>query len=307
MYQCAPASRAGSTGMAATRARVNIAEGRTVGPASRVPVAGPRDMRRGSRKPMHLLLEEAVAAAREAGAAIRGYYNDSYTLKDKGGDNPLTDADLASDRILAARLRDTHPEFGWLSEESVDDPVRLGRDYAWIVDPLDGTKEFTLGIPEFVVSIGLVHRGFPVLGVLYNPVADEMFAGVVGEGATFNGAPCRVSAHAGLSGARVVCSRTEMKKGMFERWTDRLALLPVGSVAYKFGRVAAGQAEATFTPQPRNEWDICGGVAVVMAAGGRTSNGRGVPYVFNQANPLVDGVCATNGLVHDDVLGLMRA
>lgn len=248
-------------------------------------------------------LRAAVDAAKEAGAAIRGYYKDAYTVKDKGQDNPLTDADLASDRILAQRLR--RDDWGWLSEESVDDPVRLTREFAWIIDPLDGTKEFTLGIPEFVVSVGLVHRGRAVLGVLYNPIHDELFAGVVGQGATFNGAACTVSAHPGLDAARIVCSRTEMKKGMFDQWTDRIRLQPVGSVAYKFGRVAAGQAEATFTPQPRNEWDICAGVALVLAAGGRCTNRLGEPYVFNRPDPLVNGVCATNGAVHADILGLM--
>ena len=79
------------------------------------------------------------------------------------------------------------------------------------------------------------------------------------------------------------------------------------AVAYQFGRVAAGQAEATFTPQPRNEWDICAGVALVVAAGGRCTNRLGEDYVFNRANPLVDGVCATNGRVHADILGLMTS
>lgn len=255
---------------------------------------------------MDELLRTAIDAAREAGAAVRGYYQDSYTVKEKGVDNPLTDADLASDRILEERLRRRFPDHGWLSEESVDDPARLGREWAWIVDPLDGTKEFTLGIPEFVVSIGLVHRGEARLGVLYNPIKDELFAGAVGLGAWFNGEPCRVSTHAQLQGARVVCSRTEMKKGWFDKWKGQLEPMPVGSVAYKFGLVAAGRAEATFTPQPRNEWDICGGVAVVMAAGGRCSNGAGEAYRFNRPDPLHQGVCATNGRVHDAILGLMK-
>ena len=252
------------------------------------------------------LLSHATAAAIEAGAAIRAFYKDHYTVKEKGEDNPLTDADLASDRILEGRLRGLIPGSGWLSEETTDDKSRLKSEFAWIIDPLDGTKEFTLGIPEFVVSIGLVRNGAPVLGVLYNPITSEMFSGIVGQGATFNGAACRVSGRRGLAGARVVCSRTEMKKGWFDKWTDRIALVPVGSVAYKFGKVAAGQAEATFTPQPRNEWDICAGVALVLAAGGSATNAKGEPYVFNRENPLVDGVCATNGAVHDDIVGLMR-
>jgi len=82
--------------------------------------------------------------------------------------------------------------------------------------------------------------------------------------------------------------------------------VPVGSVAYKFGMVAAGRAEATFTPQPRNEWDICGGCAIVEAAGGRTSNRHGETYMFNRKDPLHDGVAATNGSVHQAILGLME-
>lgn len=250
-------------------------------------------------------LQEAMAAAQEAGAAIRGYYKDSYTIKEKGQDNPLTDADIASNDILFARLG-RFEGFGWLSEESVDNLARCDAEYAWIVDPLDGTKEFTIGVPEFVVSIGLVHRGQPILGVLYNPIKEQLFVGSVGEGAWFNGSPCRVSAHAQLQGARAVCSRTEMKKGWFDKYMDRITPLPVGSVAYKFGLVGAGQAETTFTPQPRNEWDICGGVAFVLAAGGHTSNRHGQPFLFNRPNPLVDGICASNGPVHDDILTLMK-
>ena len=98
-----------------------------------------------------------------------------------------------------------------------------------------------------------------------------------------------------------------MKKGMFAPWTDRLALVPLGSVAYKFAKVAAGEAEATFTPQPRNAWDIAGGVAIVEAAGGRTSDCDGAPFRFDLPSPLAErGVCATNGLVHEAILGLVR-
>jgi myo-inositol-1(or 4)-monophosphatase len=254
---------------------------------------------------LHQALDVATAAALEAGAAIRRFYRDSYTIKEKGGDNPLTDADLASNDILLARLRGAFPEHGWLSEESVDDPGRLGQRAVWIVDPLDGTKEFTLGIPEFVVSVGMVVDGRAVLGVLYNPITDELFAGAEGQGVTFNRGIAGVSAHPALDGARIVCSRTEMKKGWFDQYLDRVKLLPTGSVAYKFGLVAAGRAEATFTPQPRHEWDICAGVALVNAAGGRATDRHGKDYVFNLPRPLVDGVAATNGAIHAEILGLM--
>ena len=251
-------------------------------------------------------LDVATRAALEAGAAIRGYFNDEYTVRDKGEDNPVTDADLAANDILEARLRSGFPGFGWLSEETKDTAERLSKSHVWIVDPLDGTKEFTLGIPEFVVSVGLSIDGVAKLGVLYNPIEDQLFQGVVGQGATLNGDPIGTTAHPTLQGAKVVCSRTEMKKGWFDEFTDVLTPFAVGSVAYKFGLVAAGQAEATFTPRPRNEWDICGGVAIVNAAGGRTSNRHGAAYRFNAANPLKDGVAATNGHVHAGVLEIMN-
>ena len=161
--------------------------------------------------------------------------------------------------------------------------------------PTDGTREFTLGIPEFVVSIGLVVDGRAQLGVLYNPIKEQLFEGIVGKGATLNGAAIRVTDHANLQGSRVVCSRTEMKKGWFDEFMDVLTPMPVGSVAYNLDLVAAGHAESTFTPSPRSEWDICGGVAIVEAAGGRCSDRHGEPYQFNLPKPLVDGVAVSNG------------
>jgi len=250
-------------------------------------------------------LEVAREAALEAGAAIHSFYKDEYTVRDKGEDNPLTDADLAADAILEKRLRGAFPEFGWLSEETADTPDRLTKSHVWIVDPLDGTREFTLGIPEFVVSIGLVVDGRAVLGVLYNPIKEQLFTGIVGQGATLNGEPIQVTPHETLQGSRVVCSRTEMKKGWFDDFMDVLTPIPVGSVAYKFGLVAAGEAESTFTPRPRSEWDICGGVAIVEAAGGQCSDKNGEPYRFNRQKPLVDGVAVSNGQIHKTILELM--
>jgi myo-inositol-1(or 4)-monophosphatase len=256
------------------------------------------------------MLEHALGLAREAaieaGAAIRGFYKDEYTVRDKGEDNPVTDADLAADKILETRLRGAFPDYGWLSEETADTPARLEKSHVWIIDPLDGTREFTMGIPEFVVSVGLVIDGRAVLGVLYNPIKEQLFTGAQGLGAHLNGKPIKVTDHTALQGSTVVCSRTEMKKGWFDEFSDVLTPVPVGSVAYKFGLVAAGEAESTFTPRPRSEWDICGGVAIVEAAGGRCTDKTGADYVFNRPKPLVDGVAVSNGHVHDAILEIMN-
>ncbi len=253
-------------------------------------------------------IEVAIDAARRAGAAIRAVYQrEGLAVTEKAdGKGPLTEADLASNAILEETLRAAFPDDGFLSEETVDDASRLERRRCWIVDPLDGTREFTLGMPEFVVSIGLSLDGDAVLGVLYQPILDQLIVGVVEEGCTFNGTPVSVTAQAAVSGARFLVSRNEMEKGWFDAVKGQTQLEPLGSVAYKFGLVAAGRADATFTPQPRNEWDLCGGVACLLAAGGRATDGSGQPYRFNSRDPLKVGVCGTNGLLHGAVLGLMK-
>jgi myo-inositol-1(or 4)-monophosphatase len=253
-------------------------------------------------------LEVAIAAARRAGVAIMDVYRrEKLDVVQKPDDKgPLTEADLASDRILAQVLTSAFPDDGYLSEETVDRPVRLERSRCWIVDPLDGTREFTMGLPEFCVSVGLAVDGVATVGVVFNPVTDELVAGVVGKGCTLNGRPVTVTPHAALDGARFLVSRSEMEKGWFDAVKGKADLQPLGSVAWKFGLVAAGRSEGTFTPMPRNEWDLCGGVACVVAAGGRASDGKGAPYRFNEADVLEKGVCGTNGRVHDAVLALMR-
>lgn len=259
-------------------------------------------------------LEVALAAAREAAAAIRAIHTarDFSVIEKDGGRGPLTEADLRANALLEERLRGAFPDDGWLSEETRDTAERLGRSRCWIIDPLDGTREFTLGVPEFVVSVALVIDEQAELGVLVNPLTGEEMTGVVGgevryrPAADAQAASVATTTHAVLDGARLVVSRSETKKGWFEPWKDLATLEPVGSVAYKAGLVGVGRADATFTPKPRNEWDLAAGVAIVRAGGGRATDKHGVDYRFNQPDPLQDGVCVTNGELHATVLELMQ-
>ncbi len=252
-------------------------------------------------------LEVAVAAAREAGAAILEIYQRPTvaSVEKDDGKGPLTEADLKSNEILIRRITEAFPADAILSEETVDAPERLANARCWVIDPLDGTREFTQKVPQFVVSVGLAVEGKPAVGVLFNPVTGELFTGVVGVGATYNGAPCRVTERATLEGSRLLVSASEHKKGWFDHLAGKAELEPMGSVAYKFGLVAAGKADATFTPKPRNEWDLLGGAACIVAAGGRATNGAGEDYTFNRPDPLHIGVAGTNGALHDTVMALM--
>lgn len=250
----------------------------------------------------------AVNAAMEAGRKIAEIYhaqNFTVTLKanDKG---PLTEADLAANDILCSHIQKSFPNDAILSEETTDNPSRLNNSRCWIIDPLDGTREFTLGIPEFAVSIGLVIDGAPIVGVVYNPITEECVSAIVGVGTYLNGTLVQTTNRAEVAGSHFLVSRSEHKKGWFKPWEDVADMTPMGSVAYKLARVAIGKAEATFTPKPRNEWDLCGGVACILGAGGNTSDGSGTPYQFNQPDPLNIGVCGTNGDLHEHVLQMMK-
>lgn len=204
--------------------------------------------------------------------------------EDRGGD-PVTAADKAADVVL----RDILPgaEEGWLSEESVDDPSRLDRPRVWVVDPIDGTREFIEGIPEWCVSIGLVEEGMPVAGGIFNPATGELVLGSVETGVTYNGMPCSVSEPAGDGPITVLASRSETRRGEWGRFNDdeRFSVKPCGSVAYKLALVAAGQADATWTLVPKSEWDVAAGTALVVAAGGAVTLADGEEPRFNQRRP----------------------
>lgn len=248
----------------------------------------------------------AETAARAAGAAILAVWQRDFEVEEKAdGKGPLTEADLAANQILIDHIEAAFPGDAILSEETADTPERLSNARCWIIDPLDGTREFTLKIPEFCVSVGFVVDGEAVVGALFNPATGELISGEVGVGTTIDGTPATVSTHGQLEGGRFLVSRSEHKKGWFAEYEERADMVPMGSVAWKFALVAVGRAEATFTPKPRNEWDLCGGVAVVLAAGGKACDGKGLPYRFNCPDPLKIGVCGNNGAIQDAVMAMM--
>jgi myo-inositol-1(or 4)-monophosphatase len=254
------------------------------------------------------LLEVALSAAREAGGLIRARYRSAYQVWEKSPENPLTTADLEADHHLRTRLAAATPDIGWLSEETADDLKRMDRRYAWVVDPLDGTQEFIRGLDQFAVSVGLVEDGRPLLGVVHNPATDETFAGIVGEGLTYNDVPSRpLSARAQLRGAQVLVSDTEVREGMWTRFQETLNLEQVGSAAYKLARVAAGLGDAYVSLKPKREWDTCAGVALLLAAGGRVTDLDGDEILFNRAEVMVNGLVGANPTLHTRLLGLLTS
>lgn len=255
---------------------------------------------------MHDALGVAIDAAHAAGRAIRSFYGRDVRVDQKAGSGPVTEADLAANACIQSPLLTAFPGDGWLSEETADRADRLAKSRVWIIDPLDGTWEFTTGVPEFVVSIGLSVDGIAALGVLYNPITEETFSGIRGEGAWLNQAPIHVSSKVDLASSTFCVSRTEMGKGLLRRFEEVLHLQPMGSVAYKCGLVAAGRYDGLFTHNPRNEWDICAGVAIIESAGGRVTDRQGLPYRFNQSDPLKNPLIATNAHTHAPLIAILN-
>jgi myo-inositol-1(or 4)-monophosphatase len=248
----------------------------------------------------------AVRAAREAGEIVRHWYARPITVTEKGPDHPLTRADLEANTCIRRHIGDAFPDDGWLSEETADSSERLARRRVWVVDPLDGTKEFIQHIPEFCVCIALVEAGRPIVGVEYNPATDRLYVAVRGQGTTVNGEPARVSSQAKLADAVVMASRSEDKRREWDPFKTLMRVTLTGSVAYKLAELSTGNGDATFTLTPKNEWDICAGSILVEEAGGRVTGLEGEPLVFNQPSPLRPGMIASNGVLHAALLEVTK-
>jgi myo-inositol-1(or 4)-monophosphatase len=244
-------------------------------------------------------------ALEAAGTALRAFTSGEIAFETKAqrGD-PVTEADLAVDRLLRELL--PREDEGWLSEETRDDATRLSCRRVWVVDPLDGTREFVEGIPEWCVSIGLLEDGEPVAGGVLNPATGELVLGARETGLV-EGAVEGARREA-LGGARVLASRSEVRRGEWEPFRhEAFEVVPCGSVAYKLALVAAGKADATWTLVPKHEWDVVGGAALVRAAGLAIVHADGSTPRFNQPHPLLPDFLAGPAPLLDSFLSLRAA
>src|SRR5581483_6373983 len=249
---------------------------------------------------------ERIHAALEAARNVLSRFTPGEIEAEyKAGHDPVHEADTAVDAVLRQNL--LRGDEGWLSEESVDDLSRLQKRRVWVVDPLDGTREFVAGIPEFCVSIAMVEDGRPVAGGICNPATKESFVGSLDTGVTYNGKPAGPSARKNLEGATVLASRSEVKRGEWKFFEDSgLRILPMGSVAYKLARVSAGLADITFTLTPKHEWDVAAGAALVMSAGGFVGTLANTPLHCNNRKPWLPGLIASGPNLREPLMSLLE-
>jgi len=245
----------------------------------------------------------AEQAAQEAGAMVMGLFKGKYDVHEKSKNNPVTTADLEANRIIRDKIQKSFPQDGWLSEEDADNSGRLALKRIWVIDPIDGTKEFIEGVPQFAISIAFVVEGRPKVAIVYNPAKDRFYKAAAGQGAYLNNKAIRVSPRQDVRGASLLVSRSEPQK-RFQAFVERCDLRRVGSIAYRLAKVASGDGDGTLTFRTIHEWDICAGVLMVEEAGGKVVDGDGKTMMFNRELPKHRGVVAANTGLADGLQAL---
>jgi myo-inositol-1(or 4)-monophosphatase len=224
------------------------------------------------------LLKDTVRAA---GLLAQSMFRTELRKWVKGASSPVSEADIAVNDLLERRLRAERPGYGWLSEESADDSTRLSRRLTWVVDPIDGTRNYLNGHDEWCVSVALVEDAAPVLAAVFAPSSGEFFFAARGQGSTLNDASVRVAPGAGLDFSRIAGP-----KPMVERLNGaggEIKLHPrIGSLALRLCRVAHGALDAAFAGGNSHDWDLAAADLIVQEADGRMSDLSGQPILYNR-------------------------
>jgi 3'(2'), 5'-bisphosphate nucleotidase len=261
-------------------------------------------------------LDLAIALARQAGAHIRALFSAGLAVDLKADDSPVTQADREANALIIDRLKAEFPDYGLLSEEAPDDGSRLGRERVWMVDPLDGTKDFIRGRDGFAVMIGLLDGDAPVLGVVYQPVGDRLYYAQRSGGAftqVGGGTPQRMSVSSVREPTqiRMVASKSN-RTDEIDRVRVELGIsdeLNIGSVGLKLGLIACGARDLYVNPAGRSKlWDTCGPEAILREAGGMLTDLHGAPLAYRGGElGNLRGLIASNGILHPLVVEKLAA
>jgi myo-inositol-1(or 4)-monophosphatase len=256
----------------------------------------------GDRPSERELLAEAV---HEAGALALKTFRSPLRQWIKGTSSPVSEADIAVDALLREKLGGAFPTYGWLSEETEDEPMRIQAEAVWIVDPIDGTRAYLEGREDWVVSVALASAGRPRIAALYAPVTDEFFFGVAGEGATCNGAPIHVRPGAGLEGATMLGPKRFIGS-LAEVHPSMVPLPRIGSLALRLARVAQGEVDITIVSGNSHDWDLAAADLLVHEAGGALTDIDGERLIYNRPQPVHALLVAASRARHGTALALIR-
>ena len=244
-------------------------------------------------------------AAVRAGAIAMSFFRRNPNSWSKLGGSPVTEADIAVDNMLREELLRARPEYGWLSEETADDPARLERDAVFVVDPIDGTRGFMAGDERWCVSAAVVREGRPVTAVLVAPALSETYTAISGRGAWLGSRRLAVSGWPGLRNAKLAGPRGWLKAGLFS--AQKLRIEPhVPSLAYRIASVASGSLDAAFASPNSHDWDLAACDLLVHEAGGLLTGLDGRAPIYNGESVLHGVLAASNQAMQPDLLAALR-
>ena len=238
-------------------------------------------------------------AAREAGELALTIRRQGLEITYKADDgSPVTNADLAADQLLTGRLRGARPDYGWLSEETADDPRRLDHQRIFVVDPIDGTRAFLKDRPWWSVAIAVVEDGLPVAAVAFAPALAQTYAAALGQGATLNGQPITPSAATTLEDCRMAGDPVVFGHWSWPTpWPETMYVEQRSSTAYRMCAVAAGEFDAAVAPVRKSDWDVAAGDLIAREAGCFVGDHTGEGFRFNRARPSQASlICSTQAL-----------
>ena len=252
-------------------------------------------------------LETAISVAREAGAILRDRYGKDHDVRFKGPVDMVTEADAAAEALIAERLRSLYPDHDLLGEEgATGSSDASGSPYRWIIDPLDGTTNFAHSMPHFSVSIGLEHEGQALVGVVYDPLRDEMFSAARGQGAHLNGKPIKVSTTDSLLRSMVATGFSydlSHRPGQAAVWQAFLVRVQstrqLGSSALNLCYVASGRLDG-YWERGIAPWDIAGGALIALEAGATVTDYDGGEFHVDDRE-----IVASNGKIHAAMLDVL--
>ncbi len=247
--------------------------------------------------------ELLFSAVQDAGAMGLELSRQNVRNWAKPDGSTVTEADLQIDAFLKSRLHGARPDYGWLSEESIDTPDRLSRKRLWIVDPIDGTNSFVNGTDGWCIGAALIEDGQPILAALYQPKADLFYAAALGHGAFCNRVSMKPNDGAGFAGATLLGTGRALKllPGVEAAASPNIPLL------LRLAHVASGKADIALSLGMRNDWDLAAGHLLVQEAGGLITQSTGAPMIYNQPMPKQNGLLAAGKKRHSTVLKQLEA
>jgi myo-inositol-1(or 4)-monophosphatase len=243
---------------------------------------------------LDLLLD---AAGHAAEIAMRHWRRDPKVWE-KGVDGPVSEADYEVDAWLRDHLRASRPGYGWLSEETPDDPAQRAASRVFVVDPIDGTRAYIAGESTWAHSLAVVEDGRPIVAVVLLPARNKTYAATRGDGATLNGDPLHATDREEAAGATFLTSRASFDARHWRGQVPQIDRAFRPSLAYRLALVGEGRFDGMLTLRPTWEWDVAAGALIATESGATVTDRHGRPLAFNNPDPRLDGVLAAGPMLH---------